>query len=219
MLIIGCDFHTRYQQIAMAREGTAELLLDIHRNHSPALITVQPSFSTIPCKTLNNLIPACYTSSVFIESYPRPPGSRSNYFKIFPSQAFTFSPTLRPHKSFRCNTYRSPRKCCKQKTYGLPKPFRCNTYRKHGVGHPQLSPRYPLISYSPYTLPSSVSCKCFICHSYENTGGVGVFFPFWDLPTRRPFVQTFPYPNFHPLLGAPPFASPRRSARIRVETL
>jgi phosphoserine aminotransferase len=32
----------------------------------------------------------------------------------------------------------------------------------------------------PYTLPSSVSCNSFICHSYENTGGVGLFFPFWN---------------------------------------
>src|SRR5229473_6111889 len=36
--------------------------------------------------------------------------------------------------SFSCNTYGSPRKCCKQKTYGLAKPFRCNTYKKHGGG-------------------------------------------------------------------------------------
>src|SRR5216684_8276225 len=36
-------------------------------------------------------------------------------------------------KSLSCNTYASPRKCCKQKTYGLAKPFRCNTYKKHGV--------------------------------------------------------------------------------------
>jgi hypothetical protein len=28
MLIIGCDFHTRYQQIAMARKETAELLVE-----------------------------------------------------------------------------------------------------------------------------------------------------------------------------------------------
>src|SRR6266403_1425762 len=35
-------------------------------------------------------------------------------------------------KSFSCNTYGSPRKCCKQKTYGLTKPFRCSTYKKHG---------------------------------------------------------------------------------------
>ena len=38
------------------------------------------------------------------------------------------------HKSFSCNIYGSPRKCCKQKTYGLAKPFRCNTYKKQGGG-------------------------------------------------------------------------------------
>src|SRR5712692_431638 len=37
-------------------------------------------------------------------------------------------------KSFSCNTYGSPRKCCKQKTYGLTNPFRCNTYAKGGEG-------------------------------------------------------------------------------------
>jgi hypothetical protein len=37
--------------------------------------------------------------------------------------------------------------------------------------------------HSPYTLPSSVSRKSFACHSYENTRGVGVFFPF-----RNPLV-------------------------------
>jgi hypothetical protein len=36
------------------------------------------------------------------------------------------------------------------------------------------------ISHLPYTLPSSVSRKSFGCCSYENTGGVGVFFPFWN---------------------------------------
>jgi hypothetical protein len=35
--------------------------------------------------------------------------------------------------------------------------------------------------HSPYTLPSSVSCKSCVCHSYANTRGVGVFFPFWNL--------------------------------------
>ncbi len=33
MLIIGCDFHTRYQQIAMAEEGTGELLLERRLEH------------------------------------------------------------------------------------------------------------------------------------------------------------------------------------------
>src|SRR5258708_20927121 len=37
--------------------------------------------------------------------------------------------------------------------------------------------------HSPYTFPSSVSSKSFVCHSYENTRGVGVFFPF-----RNPLV-------------------------------
>ncbi len=36
--------------------------------------------------------------------------------------------------------------------------------------------------HSPYTLPSSVSRKSFICRSYENTRGGGVFFPFWNQP-------------------------------------
>jgi len=35
-------------------------------------------------------------------------------------------------KSFSCNTYGSPRKCCKQKTYSMAKPFKCNTYKKQG---------------------------------------------------------------------------------------
>src|SRR6266851_6076686 len=35
-------------------------------------------------------------------------------------------------KSFSCNTYEAPRKCCKQKTYASAKSFRCNTYKKQG---------------------------------------------------------------------------------------
>jgi len=33
MLIIGCDFHTRYQRIAMAREETAEVLVERRLDH------------------------------------------------------------------------------------------------------------------------------------------------------------------------------------------
>src|SRR6267143_6937715 len=33
----------------------------IRRNHSPALITVQPSISTLHCKTLNISIKVCYS--------------------------------------------------------------------------------------------------------------------------------------------------------------
>ena len=39
-------------------------------------------------------------------------------------------------KPFSCNTYRTPRKCCKQKTYRPAKLFGCNTYEKPGVPPP-----------------------------------------------------------------------------------
>ena len=60
-------------------------------------------------------------------------------------------------KSFSCNTYGPPRKCCKQKTYGLSKPFRCNTYKKHGGGavrerflHSTPSPIFRTLFQVPY---------------------------------------------------------------------
>src|SRR5467141_1308675 len=58
----------------------------------------------------------------------------SNSFKIIGSHGVTFSPTVRLHKSFSCNTNGSPRKCCKQKTYGKTNSFSCNTYKKQGEG-------------------------------------------------------------------------------------
>ena len=52
-------------------------------------------------------------------------------------------------KSFRNNTYGSPRKCCKQKTYGMAKPFRCNTYKNiRGWGVPRLASLHALPSHS-----------------------------------------------------------------------
>jgi hypothetical protein len=65
-------------------------------------------------------------------THARPPGSPPNSPKIAPPKNVTFSPTLFPHKSFRCNTYGSPYNCCKQKTYRKPNSFRCNTYKKPG---------------------------------------------------------------------------------------
>ena len=38
----------------------------------------------------------------------------------------------------------------------------------------------------PYTLPSSVCAKPFICHSYENCRGVSPFFPIWNSPIIAP---------------------------------
>jgi hypothetical protein len=39
------------------------------------------------------------------------------------------------------------------------------------------------ISHLPYTLPSSVCRKSFVCHSYENCRGVYQQFPFWLAPS------------------------------------
>src|SRR5437899_11935553 len=52
------------------------------------------------------------------------------------------------------------------------------SYRPHPR---QTSPCSP-VSHLPYTLPSSVSCKPFVCHSYENCRGVYQQFPFWFTP-------------------------------------
>ncbi len=52
-----------------------------------------------------------------------------------PSLHSNFAQFLCNLSPFRINTYRPPRKCCKQKTYRMTKSFRCNTYKKPGV-HP-----------------------------------------------------------------------------------
>ena len=60
-------------------------------------------------------------------------------------------------------------------------------------------PAFPLVSHLPYLLPSSVSCKSFACHSYENCRGVYQQFPFWNSPfiTRHyaqvPSFQILPH--------------------------
>src|SRR5216684_8182376 len=62
-----------------------------------------------------------------------------------------------PHKSFRCNTYGSPRKCCKQKTYGRDNSFSCNTYKKVGGVHPS--------SQKPISLPKLFSSAPYLVTS------------------------------------------------------
>jgi hypothetical protein len=47
-------------------------------------------------------------------------------------------------KSFSCNTYEPPRKCCKQKTYPEAKSFSCNTYKKPGEGGRLWLTRFPI---------------------------------------------------------------------------
>ncbi|SRR6266852_5024761 len=81
---------------------------------------------------------------VIVATHPRPFTLRLG--GLVPLQ-FTFliflltdhCPLITAHyrfKSFNCNTYGPPRKCCKQKTYCMANSFRCNTYKKVGGVHP-----------------------------------------------------------------------------------
>ena len=58
------------------------------------------------------------------------------------------------------NTYGSPRKCCKQKTYSLAKPFRCNTYKKLG-GHPSSQKFLPSTPFLLFGRSNVSTCKRF----------------------------------------------------------
>jgi hypothetical protein len=75
--------------------------------------------------------PKSFPVNLFADSHPLTPVGSIFYKNIRGRGYSRRSPSP---KSFRCNTYRSSRKCCKQKTYDLAKPFRCNTYKKHGGG-------------------------------------------------------------------------------------
>jgi len=49
MIIIGCDFHTRYQQIAMADDKTGEILLERRLDHGSGEATPSTVISREPC--------------------------------------------------------------------------------------------------------------------------------------------------------------------------
>ena len=83
--------------------------------------------------------------NTILSGYQLDPSAHSLYCQFFlPFRSFMLShleATLikvaqnDASNSFRSNTYDSPRKCCKQKTYSIAKSFKCNTYKKHrGVG-------------------------------------------------------------------------------------
>src|SRR5216683_4474918 len=64
--------------------------------------------------------------------WSRPSKTEYPHRLVYPrSPAFQRSSSDVP-KSFICNTYALPRKCCKQKTYDRAKSFSCNTYQKTG---------------------------------------------------------------------------------------
>ena len=83
-----------------------------------------PGITPIPCRLL--VLPAPIISGSAVDGYP---------ILLLTDHGPLITAYSRS-KSFSCNTYGSPRKCCKQKTYGQAKPFRCNTYKKQGGGAP-----------------------------------------------------------------------------------
>ncbi len=108
-------------------------------------------------------------------------------FPDFQSKAVTFSPTLRPHESFSCNTYEFSRNCCKQKAYGSANSFRCNTYKKHagtliqarsyslsGPSSPKSLPLNPFADPHPLNLYATIP--------YKKGGGEGAVPPLRYLP-------------------------------------
>jgi hypothetical protein len=78
--------------------------------------------------------PALYVRFLYLGRIcgTRPPDSSSNPSKISSSETITLSPTLHLRNPFNYNTYKSPYKCCKQKTYAKANSFKCNTYKKQG---------------------------------------------------------------------------------------
>src|SRR6266566_3059071 len=92
--------------------------------------------------------------NLFADPHPLTPVESYRFKNSGGGWSRRFTPTL--HKSFSCNTYGSPRKCSKQKTYDLPKSFRCNTYKKPGGVH--LSSQKPIsLSSNPSSVPYLVT--------------------------------------------------------------
>ncbi len=131
---------------------------------------------------------------------PLPPRLTEIYFSCFSLTAHCPLPAAHYcFKSFSCNTYEPPRKCCKQKTYGLVKPFRCNTYKKRGGT--SFKPNTFSLSWPPFAcpcLPSSVRSSKFripqpLCLPLlRKLPGVYQQFPFWN--STCVLANPFPYP-------------------------
>ena len=124
---------TRSERAIPQHPNHLQVIIDIRYQCAIILSLRRHDYSACPSRLWRSQIRPCRKGGC-PANHARPPGSPSNFFRILPSHTITFSPTIRSHKSFSCNTYEFPRKCCKQKTYSMAKPFRCNTYKKQGVG-------------------------------------------------------------------------------------
>ena len=126
--------------LVFERVGRSSLRLAPSGTVQPASAAVQPSILTIHCKTLNNLIPACYPSAVIIINSSAPsrptfpmcllnlPAPQRLDVLMVPLVAHSaqFWCSIRP---FRINTYNNYESVSKQRTLTT---FRMNTYEKQG---------------------------------------------------------------------------------------
>ena len=102
---------------------------------------VQPSFSTIRCKTLNIFIKVCYSLPVVVYAEPRSAAMQAR--RAFDPFSIARS---RPPWSYRLIF------------------FVCHSYA----------------TFASRTLLRDANLACRMVLRHENTGGVGVFFPFWN---------------------------------------
>ncbi len=110
-------------------------------------------------------------------------------FLCFPKPStFDSRPSLFP-KSFSCNTYGSPRKCCKQKTYSMVKLLRCNAYKKQAGWGMLLS--FLVAPPYRYVAPTYLLCLPLL----RKLPGVYPEFPFWKGGVLPTFKCAFCIPN------------------------
>jgi Zn-dependent protease len=147
------------------------------------------------------------------DAHPERPSGAEGFFSgpSFCSLFSLFAPRVF-HKSFLFKRFRTLSKKCR--VFGGHLLQFLKYYFNFASNSPLLDRKTPLFSPFPFkclrTLPSSVSCKSCICHSYENTGGVYQLFPFWNsslsthhfptcfsfhsftiCPSHNPFLFTF----------------------------
>ena len=139
-----------------------------------------PAFPAMPVRhvVLTNRFKSCTSVPAFLRNGACVPCNEST-----PRYCF---------KSFSCNTYESPRKCCKQKTYGPTKSFSCNTYKKHG-GQVVSTSNLPFpksLLYNLFADPHPLNLYATIF--YKIWRGRGILAAPSSLPTfQRPNVPTF----------------------------
>ena len=243
MLIIGCDFHTRYQQIGgWASESALAIPTEIEhparmrvlseRSESKELSAWYPSPSKALIYHLTNLTDVVQCVCSIRHSFRCPTAHAPPPPAHFPTQ----SPC--PQCSYLCVL--SVKKTCFLTSLfvSITSALFSATARSQPLSHLSLAHSFPfnrgvsLCSYFlfplfhfpvlsnllffsnfPYALPSYVYRKSFVCHSCENYRGGGVCFPFWN---SAPSIHPYLVTSLLPYLGSPLATAPTRCAAMHL---